>query len=620
MKNIARLPILLSILLVLLAGCKKNAGQIEETPDWEVFHKYYKESDYKDYLMKNINSLTDKELIFSQPIIEYYKKAQQPIWTANGLQEKLVEEYLELYQHSEEHGLPTEMFGFQIIKDDINYLKKGEIKNADDLYRKLSEVEVLMARSNVLYAKSMAYGATDPVEVNGGKWLYKNDSMPEDFLRNAMQEAPKGTQHLTALHPTDTVYVALQKEMRKFLALRDEPWDTIPYFSADSGQCVRNVHLIGERLLKLQEISENYTPNDTLGKVLMPAINRFRENRAIPRSRKLDEETFKALNRTPDEYIAVLAANMERCRWKRKHTKGSNFIAVNIPDFMLEARCDDTVALRSKICCGKYRRKGSEDSCRVNGILPAVKSESPLLYSEVTSIVLNPEWRIPYSIIKDEYYYKMVKNCVGVCQKEKLYITDNRIGKQVHPENVDWKKVSRKNIPYQLTQTSGKHNALGLYKFNIPNTESVYLHSTNNPGAFNHRKRDFSHGCVRVQLAAELAEVLFLMNDYDTTRLEEVSIILGNEPTTEDGEKYLEKKLEREEKYVARLTPEEASFYRPLRPTSLVLQKKMPVFIEYHTAFIGPNGDVHYRNDVYHKDKNITNALQKLIPKSEKDA
>ena len=46
----------------------------------------------------------------------------------------------------------------------------------------------------------------------------------------------------------------------------------------------------------------------------------------------------------------------------------------------------------------------------------------------------------------------------------------------------------------------------------------------------------------------------------------------------------------------------------------------MPVFIEYHTAFIGPNGDVHYRNDVYHKDKNITNALQKLIPKSEKDA
>ena len=110
------------------------------------------------------------------------------------------------------------------------------------------------------------------------------------------------------------------------------------------------------------------------------------------------------------------------------------------------------------------------------------------------------------------------------------------------------------------------------------------------------------------------------MNDYDTTRLEEVSIILGNEPTTEDGEKYLEKKLEREEKYVAKLTPEEASFYRPLRPTSLVLQKKMPVFIEYHTAFIGPNGDVHYRNDVYHKDKNITNALQKLIPKSENDA
>ena len=256
----------------------------------------------------------------------------------------------------------------------------------------------------------------------------------------------------------------------------------------------------------------------------------------------------------------------------------------------------------------------------LNGILPAVGSESPLLYSEVNSIVLNPEWRVPYSIIKNEYYYKMVKNASGVIKKEKMYIIDNRSGKQVHPENIDWSKVSQKNIPYQLVQTSGRHNALGLYKFNFPNTESVYLHSTNNPGAFNHRKRDFSHGCIRVQSSAELATVLFEMNGYDSTRLEEVSIILGNKPTTEKGEKYLEKKQKSEEKYRNSLSAEAASFYRPLRPTNMSLSKKMPVFIEYHTAFIGPNGDVHYRNDVYHKDANILNAINKLAAQSVKDA
>lgn len=620
MKHLQRLFILFTLLSLLLPACKKSGAGTEETPDWKVFRKYYVEKDYQQQLMKSINSLSDNDLMFSEWVKEHYQQTKEPIWTANGLQEKLVEEYLELYSHAEEHGLPEEMFGGEIVRKNIEQLKKGDIGSAKELYRKLSDVEILMARANVLYAKTMAFGATDPKEVNGGKWLYEMDTITRDFITNAMQEAPKGTQHLTALHPTDTVYLALAKEMRKFLDLREEKWDTIPFFSADSGQCVRNVHLIGKRLLQLQEISSSYTPSDTLGKVLMPAINRFRVNRGIPTSRKLDEETFRALNRTPQEYIDMLAANMERCRWQTRHKKGSTFIAVNIPDFMLEARCDDTVALRSKICCGKYRRKKAEDSCRVNGILPAVKSESPLLYSEINSVVLNPEWRIPYSIIKDEYYYKMVKNCVGVCKKERLYITDNRTKKQVHPENIDWKKVSQKNIPYQLTQTSGKHNALGLYKFNIPNTESVYLHSTNNPGAFNHRKRDFSHGCVRVQSSAELAAVLFEMNGYDSTRLEEISIILGNEPTTEEGEKYLEKRQEREEKYFNSLSPEEASFYRPLRPTGISLAKKMPVFIEYHTAFIGPNGDVHYRNDVYHKDTNILNALKKLSPHSAKDA
>lgn len=249
-----------------------------------------------------------------------------------------------------------------------------------------------------------------------------------------------------------------------------------------------------------------------------------------------------------------------------------------------------------------------------------MKTESPLLYSEVYSVVLNPEWKIPYSIIKDEYYYKMVRNSMGTVNKEKLYIVDNRTRKQVKPETVDWKKVSQKNIPYQLIQSSGTHNALGLYKFNIQTSESVYLHSTNSRWAFGQRRRAYSHGCIRVEQPRELAELILMMNDYDSTRLEEVWITLGEEPTTEEGEEFLEKKLEKEEKYRESLSPEDSIFYRELRPTNLGLRKRMPVFIEYYTAFIGPNGDVHYRNDVYHKDRNVLNAIEKLAPKSKDHA
>jgi murein L,D-transpeptidase YcbB/YkuD len=605
--------IVTALLCTCLWGCHKNKA-LEKAPKWSAFEKFYQDDEYQQHWENCVKSLNNSDLLFSDQIQDFYQKNNGPVWTANGLQEKLVNQFLDLYSKSEEHGLPTEIFGYQKIKDEIEDIHQGKVKSSEELYKKLAKIETLMARANVLYAKTMLYGATDPKEVNGGKWLYENDSILPSLATTAMEKAPQGTTHLASLHPQDSVYLALQQEMRKYLALREKPWDSIPSITADSGRSATHVHLIGERLLLLKEIADSYTPSDRLDATLMPAINRFRENRGIPTGKSLDQETIDALNKTPQEYINQLAANLERCRWKTVHKKGHDFLAVNIPDFMLEARCADTLALRMKICCGKYKRKRSEDSCRVNGILPALKTESPLLYSEVRSIVLNPEWRIPASIIKDEYYYKMVRNSMGVINKEKLYVVDNRTKKRVLPETIDWKRVSQKNIPYQLIQTSGNHNALGRIKFDFNNTESVYFHDTNNKGAFRNRRRAFSHGCIRVSQPRELADLLFEMNEYDTVRMEQFHIILGDEPTTEEGEEYLEKMQEKEEKYRASLSPEDSVFYRPLRPTNVALRKKMPLFIEYHTAFIGPNGSVHYRPDVYRKDQNILNAIQKLIP------
>lgn len=614
MKSIAHIFLTVGLLLLLITGCKH--GQLENVPDWTAFHKYYNDKDYQEYLQKNINSLSDDELMFSSIVKSFYSDNGSAIWTANGLQEHLTKQFLELYAKSEEHGLSPEIFGYQIINNDIRKIQNNEVGSSEELYRLLAEIEVQLTRANVLYAKTMKYGATDPKEVNGGKWKYAMDSLRTDFVTDALKASCEGTHYLMSLHPTDSVYLALQGEMRKFLALREQTWDSIPAFSADSGHCVKNVSRIGKRLLQLEEITSTYVPSDTLGRVLMPAINRFRENRGIPTSRHLDEETFTALNKKPQEYIDQLAANLERCRWQTKHKKGSDFVAVNIPDFMLEARSADTVALRMKICCGRSVNRKNEDSCRVNGILPAAKTESPLLYSEIYSIVLNPEWKVPYSIIKDEYYYKMTRNAMGVTNKEKLYFVDGRTKKQVRAESIDWKKVSQNNIPYQIIQTSGKHNALGLYKFNISNSESVYLHSTNNPGAFRRRVRAVSHGCIRVCEPDSLAKLILTMNDYDTTRWEQVMITVGQEPWTEEGTEYLEKMQEKEEEYRLGLTGDDSLFYRPLRPTNLGLRKRMPVFIEYYTVFIGANGDVNYRNDVYHKDKNILNAIDALKPKT----
>ena len=598
-----RFFIIIALICSAFSGCGKNkAHNLEKPPHWFASYKDFDQEDYYTYLQDKITALDSSDVIFYNAVSQFYKESENPIWTANGYQEGLIDSVMDIFSKSAEQGIQPSFFSYEILLDKIQNIKSLEIKGEEALYDSLSRLELLLTHSYLTYAKSMAFGATDPVVVNGGKWLFKPDSIPVNFATKALKSCGDANTFLRELIPCDSDYVALQRELCKYLALKDTVFPTIPVIEADSGRVARNVHLIGERLRMTGELPESYVASDTLGKELMPAINLFRENHAIPRSKHLDEETIKELNRQPSYYINKLSANLERYRWRATQNKGESFIAVNTADFTLQVHHGDSI-VRMRVCCGKSLPP--KDTTRVRGVLQSQKTESPMLRSEINYIVLNPIWSIPAGIVKDEYYYKFVKSNTAIVKKEKLHIIDLRTKKEVAPESINWKKVRRNNIPYQVFQESGSFNALGLVKFNFPNTESVYLHDTNNKSAFKRRVRTLSHGCVRVEKPIELATQLLTINGYDTTRLEQVMITLGFEPTTEEGEEYLEKMQEKEEEYFSKLKPEDTVFYRPLRPTTLMLKKKMPVFIEYYTCFLGENGHVQYRPDCYRKENNI---------------
>jgi murein L,D-transpeptidase YcbB/YkuD len=167
--------------------------------------------------------------------------------------------------------------------------------------------------------------------------------------------------------------------------------------------------------------------------------------------------------------------------------------------------------------------------------------------------------------------------------------------------------VPRNNIPYQLIQTSGYHNALGIIKFNFNNSESVYLHDTPNKKAFTYRNRGVSHGCIRVEKPLELAKIVLQYNSYSEDQINNVMVDLWQPAVTEKAKKYLEAKLEKEEKYKSSLP--EGKPYRKYRTNPLALKKQLPIFLEYYTCFIGDKEAVQYRNDVYSKDGNILKAL-----------
>ena len=156
--------------------------------------------------------------------------------------------------------------------------------------------------------------------------------------------------------------------------------------------------------------------------------------------------------------------NMERRRWRHKDapTAGRRHIFVNIPSQQLWAITKDSV-FSMKICCGAWATK------------------TPLLYSYIRLIQLNPEWRIPYPIMTAEVSHHAGDSAYFA--KHNYFILKNSTGDTINPKDITIDQLRQGG--YSVTQHSGPGNALGRIIFRFPNKFDVYMHDTNNRSALN---------------------------------------------------------------------------------------------------------------------------------------
>ena len=610
-----RFILMLFSTLLLLTACRSKKA--EEAPHWFEKYSFFSEENYVNHFASQVDSLTDAQCDYAVQVKNFYKNRQLvPLWTENGFQQTLVDSMLTLLGRSDEHGLPPTMFGYERISQRIDSLKTYKFSDEPSLYQELSALELDLTNAYLRYTNALRFGVTDPEVVNGGKWLYKWRGVDTNAVREALQATDTLFSFIRFAQPLDSHYVALTREMARLLPLKDSVFKAIPVMQLDSGGVHKAVRLIGKRLQMTGELRKNYICKDTLDNELLKAINLFRADNAIPQSNLLDEETVKALNRPICYYTDKLRVNLERARWKVLPAKGPDCIVVNIPDFSLKAARNGSIVADMRICCGKtLKLKDSVEARTVDGIIQSYKAETPMIYGEIDQVVLNPEWFVPESITKDEYYTKLCANNTSLLKKEHFYVYNRKTGKQVVADTIDWNKINRNKIPYILIQSSGRHNSLGRIKLNFPNTEYVYLHDTPSKAAFNKRNRAVSHGCVRVENPVDLAMVVFDYNEYDEEQLEQIQIQLGEKPTTRKGKKFVEELEKAEQEYLDSIPDDEKKFYRKLRPTYVEMENKMPVYFEYYTCFLGANGRVQYRDDVYLKEQNVLIALDKATKK-----
>lgn len=179
-----------------------------------------------------------------------------------------------------------------------------------------------------------------------------------------------------------------------------------------------------------------------------------------------------------------MAANIQRLRVIPEFENG---IFVNIPSYKLYYFRDGELVLDSKVIVGKKERK------------------TPVMYSKLSNVVVNPPWNAPVRLINEDIIPKVRKD-PSYIYRNGYTIIDSK-GRTIDPYTIDWENMTAKKFPYRLRQVPGD-SALGDFKFNMPSSDAIYLHDTPNRSYFGKKDRALSSGCVRVEQSNKLATIL----------------------------------------------------------------------------------------------------------------
>ena len=209
---------------------------------------------------------------------------------------------------------------------------------------------------------------------------------------------------------------------------------------------------------------------------------------------------------------------------------------------------------------------------------------------------MNPEWNIPFNIIKTDVARHGGDSAYFA--RNRYDIVDRETGDTLQASEVGKERLLSGKM--KVVQKGGSGNSLGRIVFRFPNNFSVYLHDTNNRGAFNRERRTLSHGCVRVQKPFELA--CFLLQGADEWTKDQIRISMDMRPVTERGREYVRNHADAPR-------PFRLISYRDITP-------HMPLYIVYFTAYPNPTtGKVELWPDLYDFDKVITKEIGPFLLK-----
>ena len=451
----------------------------------------------------------------------------------------------------------------------------------------------------------MRYGIVNPTEIFLDSYYLP---VPDSASRNLFEPLKKADiiQYLVDIQPKSKKYKELQSALKKFDNFRNLDWQKIKFTSNKKikiGDSDSSLAKISQRLIKLGFLDSSKVISDhgaIYDSVFADAVKKFQKANGLNADGVISKNSIDKLNLTPDEYINKIKVNLERFRWF-DYSDTSQYILVNIPDFRLHMIENGEEVFDITVCAGRKRYANFDKQYLAYKQSKHWRNkpedwETPILYGQISHLVLNPTWTVPFSIMREEIASKVRRDSTYLKRADfRVY----KNGSLITPSEVNVSDLSSGSVRYTMIQNPGAGNALGKIKFMFDNPFGVYLHDTPTRAPFKYENRAVSHGCVRVEKPLLLAEHI-LQNNSNWT-IDYLKIEIGNK---------VDDKAVVEEFKQKRSELRKGASYGVTTDVKLV--KPIPLFIDYFTAWVDKDGVVNFRDDVYRQDKIIMDNLINL--------
>ena len=368
---------------------------------------------------------------------------------------------------------------------------------------------------------------------------------------------------LDGLEPSYPHYARNRRELAHYRALaREGEPEAVPPLpkgrKVEPGRTWEGLPALRARLRTLGDLAAGApaaVESGTYDAATVAAVKRFQARHILDVDGVIGKATIEALNVPLARRVRQIELAMERGRWLPRLADRPT-VFVNVALFRMWAsdpvRGDEP--LRMNVVVGK-----------------ALSHATPMFVEEMEYVVLRPYWNPPPSILRKEIV-PHARRDPSYMERERFEIVasgrDDAPALAATPENLDAVLAGRLFI----RQKPGPRNSLGLAKFIFPNHDNIYMHDTPAPQLFSRTRRDFSHGCIRVEDATALAEwVLHDKPGWTRDRIEKAM--------------------------------------QGARPTQVNLSQRLRVVIFYDTVHVNSEGVVHFVGDIYGHDRALDQAL-----------